>query len=64
MFFAKDLKGLYKQWGNTAAGHYVGSLGYDEDGNPKLGQRRQNAWNSWGARLTALFSNTDCFPHK
>ncbi|MGA7238424.1 MAG: hypothetical protein WBY44_22255 [Bryobacteraceae bacterium] len=63
-FGIQVLEGLYKSWGNAAAGHYVGSLGTGKDGKPTLGQRRQNTWNTWGAQLTSLFSNTDCFPHQ
>jgi hypothetical protein len=57
------LKGLYQSYGNNAAGRYVGSLG-NKGGKPTLGQRRENTWNSWKAKLTGLFSNTDCFHHQ
>jgi RHS repeat-associated protein len=57
------LADLYSQFGNTAAGHYVGSLGNDNAGNPinPNAQARQATWNRWGAALTGLFSNKECF---
>jgi len=58
------LETLYTRWGNTAAGHYVGSLGNSPDGSPTLGQLRQNTWIKTSATLISLFSNTDCFPHQ
>jgi hypothetical protein len=58
------LETLYNQWGNNAAGHYVGSLGYDQNGNPTPGQKRENTWNAFKNALTSLFSDKDCFPSK
>ena len=55
------IEGLYQQWGNNAAGHYVGSLGYDKDGNPTSGQKREDARNAEKAALTGLFGNKNCF---
>jgi len=60
------LMDLYSQYGNAAAGHYVGSLGYNKDGTAinQSAQNRQSTWNNWNGALTQLFSNTDCFPHQ
>ena len=57
------LQGLYTSFGNNAAGRYVGSLG-SVNGQPTLGQKRENTWNSWSSKLIGLFSNTNCFPHQ
>jgi hypothetical protein len=57
------LEGLYQSYGNNAPGRYVGSLG-SVNGQPTLGQKRENTWNTWKSRLIGLFSNTDCFPHQ
>jgi RHS repeat-associated protein len=56
------LEGLYKSYGNNAAGRYVGSLG-SKRGQPTLGQKRENTWNSWKDKLQGLFSNINCFKH-
>jgi hypothetical protein len=67
------LKGLSGQYGNNAAGRYVGSLGNWTTTTPdhKAGtpinpnaQKREATWNQWSGALTSLFSNTDCFPHR
>jgi RHS repeat-associated protein len=57
-FGMQILEGLYNQFGNNAAGRYVGSL----TRNP-LAKKREDQWNAWSAQLTGLFSDTDCFPH-
>jgi RHS repeat-associated protein len=72
-FGIQILEGLYAHYGNNAAGRYVGSLANWQTTtkghtagtpiNPNA-QKREAAWNSWSSRLTALFSNTDCFPHQ
>jgi hypothetical protein len=54
------LESLYKTWSNTAAGHYVGSLGY-VNGKPTLGQLRQNTYDQYRAKLISFFDNSDCF---
>ena len=57
------LEGLYKQYGNNAAGRYVGSLGFNADGTPKNpnAQNREAAWNLWKSGLTQFFSLKNCF---
>jgi RHS repeat-associated protein len=57
------LEGLYNSYGNNAAGRYVGSLGTLKNRQPTSGQKRENTWNAWKAKLIGLFSNTNCFPH-
>jgi len=69
------LEGLYGQYGNNAAGRYVGSLGNwktTTDGpnghlagtpiNPSA-QKREGTWNQYSGALEAFFSNTYCFTH-
>ncbi len=68
-FGIQILEGLYSSYGNNAAGRYVGSLGNVRTPtgfrpvNPNA-QNREAAWTKWKNRLTALFSDKDCFYHK
>jgi RHS repeat-associated protein len=66
------LESLYKTYGDTAAGHYVGSLNNWTTTTPthKAGtpinpsaQKREGTWNTWSSKLIGLFSNIRCFSH-
>jgi RHS repeat-associated protein len=73
------LEGLSTQYGNNAAGRYVGSLGNwtttvpatptspgHQAGTPinPNAQKREASWNSGKSALTGLFGNTNCFGHQ
>jgi RHS repeat-associated protein len=64
-FGIQILEGLYTSYGNNAAGRYVGSLGNTPSGAPinQNAQNREAAWNKLKSKLTALFSDADCFHH-